>query len=59
MAEYGRRGRPYYYKAQLMDAIAYLEPGRPQSALRVLQTTLDVLDGHSRWRTRTITQTSR
>jgi hypothetical protein len=38
--------RPYYYKAQVMDAIAYLESGRPQSALRVLQTTLDVLDGH-------------
>jgi hypothetical protein len=37
--------RPYYYKAQLMDAISFLESGRPQKALRVLQTTLDVLDG--------------
>jgi hypothetical protein len=37
--------RPYYYKAQLLDAISLLESGRPQKALRVLQTTVDVLDG--------------
>jgi hypothetical protein len=45
MAEYGRRGRPYYYKAQLMDAISLLESGRPDKARRLLQITLDVCDG--------------
>jgi|SoiMetStandDraft_2_1073263.scaffolds.fasta_scaffold77704_2 hypothetical protein len=38
--------RPYYYKAQLLAAISFLESGRPQKALRVLQITRDVLDGH-------------
>jgi hypothetical protein len=37
--------RPYYYKAQLLDAVSFLESGRPHLALQVLQTTLDVLDG--------------
>ena len=45
MAEYGRRGRPYYYKAQLLDAIALLESGRPDMARRLLKITLDVCDG--------------
>jgi len=31
--------RPYYYKAQLLDAIPYLESSRPSRALCVLQTT--------------------
>jgi len=37
--------RPYYYKAQLLDAISLLKSGRPHDALQVLQITLDVLDG--------------
>ena len=37
--------RSYYYKAQLLDAVSFLESGRPHQALQVLQTTLDVLDG--------------
>ena len=31
--------------SQLLDAISLLESGRPQMALHVLQTTVDVLDG--------------
>jgi hypothetical protein len=38
--------RPYYIERQLMDAMLYLETGRTQKALRVVQTTLDVLHGH-------------
>lgn len=37
--------RPYYYKAQLLDAIAFLKSGRPDLARRLLQITLDVCDG--------------
>jgi len=37
--------RPYYYKSQLLDAISLIESGRPQKALHLLQTTVDVLDG--------------
>jgi hypothetical protein len=37
--------RPYYYKAQLLDAIFLLESGRPDMARRLLQITLDVCDG--------------
>jgi len=37
--------RPYYYKAQLLDAISFIESGRPHKALRVLLTTLDVVEG--------------
>jgi hypothetical protein len=29
-----------------LDAISFLESGRPQRAFRVLQTTVDVLDGN-------------
>ena len=37
--------RRYFYKAQLLDAIALLESSRADKARRVLQTTLDCLDG--------------
>jgi len=39
--------RPYYYKAQLLDAIAFLESGRPDLARRLLLITLDVCDGRT------------
>jgi hypothetical protein len=40
--------RPYYAKAQLQDALEFLDTGRTADARYVIQNLLDCLDGKPR-----------